>query len=24
MYLQIYKSFEGLIPLKTRHDGAAK
>jgi hypothetical protein len=24
MYLQIYKSFEGLIPLKTRHGGAAK
>ena len=24
MYLQIYKSFESLIPLKTRHGGAAK
>lgn len=24
MYLQIYKSFEGLIPLKTREGGAAK
>ena len=24
MYLAIYKSFEGLVPLKTRHDAAAK
>ena len=24
MYLQIYKSFESLIPLKTRHGAAAK
>jgi hypothetical protein len=24
MYLQIYKSFEGLIPLKTRAGAAAK